>query len=168
MTEAELRNRLLRDPVPGEQGLHPVLLHRRLEVGAGGLAPSLEREAAELGLLDAVGFVGFVADPAPQLLDAHVLLAPGEALDAREVVERDRILRMRLDELAAHEHRELVADFRSQILGQERVLQDLVTKYGFDPAHPLSSKLSGDDWARLQSAAKAGGVPRNFSLKPAK
>jgi glycosyltransferase involved in cell wall biosynthesis len=47
-------------------------------VGAGSLAPSLEREAAELGLLDAVDFVGFVADPAPQLLDAHVLLAPGE------------------------------------------------------------------------------------------
>lgn len=53
----------------------PARLHY---VGAGGLAPSLEREAAELGLLDAVGFVGFVADPAPQLLDAHVLLAPGE------------------------------------------------------------------------------------------
>jgi uncharacterized protein YbaP (TraB family) len=43
--------------------------------------------------------------------------------------------------------------------GDQAMLQGLVTKYGFDPAHPLSSKLSGEDWARAQSAAKAGGVP---------
>jgi len=43
--------------------------------------------------------------------------------------------------------------------GDAAMLQGLVTKYGLDPAHPLSSKLSSDDWAKVQSAAKDGGVP---------
>jgi len=43
--------------------------------------------------------------------------------------------------------------------GDVAMLQRLVLKYGLDPAHPLSSKLNGDDWARVQSAAKDSGVP---------
>ena len=38
--------------------------------------------------------------------------------------------------------------------GDAAPLQGLVMKYGLDPAHPLSSKLSSDDWARVQSAAR--------------
>ena len=43
--------------------------------------------------------------------------------------------------------------------GDVAALQGLVVKYGLDRAHPLSRKLSSDDWARVQSAAKVGGVP---------
>jgi uncharacterized protein len=43
--------------------------------------------------------------------------------------------------------------------GDMAMLQDLVVEHGLDRAHPLSSKLSGDDWARLQAAAKAAGLP---------
>ncbi|HJR20957.1 MAG TPA: TraB/GumN family protein [Dongiaceae bacterium] len=43
--------------------------------------------------------------------------------------------------------------------GDEAMLQKLVLKHGFDPQHPLSGKLSGDDWAKVQSAAGLGGVP---------
>jgi len=38
------------------------------------------------------------------------------------------------------------------------MLEGLIIKHGLD-RRPLSSKVSGDDWARVQSAAKAVGVP---------
>ena len=38
------------------------------------------------------------------------------------------------------------------------MLRDLIIKHGLD-RRPLSSKLSGEDWARVQSAAKTVGVP---------
>ena len=41
----------------------------------------------------------------------------------------------------------------------EAMLQKLLLKHGFDPQHPLSGKLNGDDWAKVQSAAELGGVP---------
>ena len=41
----------------------------------------------------------------------------------------------------------------------EAMLQKLLLKYGFDRQHPLSGKLNGDDWAKVQSAAELGGVP---------
>jgi uncharacterized protein len=43
--------------------------------------------------------------------------------------------------------------------GDEAALQKLVLKHGFDPQHPLSGKLSGDDWAKVQAAAELAGVP---------
>ena len=43
--------------------------------------------------------------------------------------------------------------------GDEATLRKLVLKHGFDPQHPLSSKLSGDDWVKVQSVAKDAGVP---------
>ena len=43
--------------------------------------------------------------------------------------------------------------------GGDAQLQDLVLKYGFDREHPLSSKLSGDDWTKTQSAAMRAGLP---------
>jgi uncharacterized protein YbaP (TraB family) len=43
--------------------------------------------------------------------------------------------------------------------GDEAMLQKLVLKHGFDPQHPLSGKLSGDNWTKVQSAAELGGVP---------
>src|SRR5688572_7527137 len=38
-------------------------------------------------------------------------------------------------------------------------LQDLVLRYGFDRKQPLSSKLSGEDWTKTQSAATRAGLP---------
>ncbi|HKP27707.1 MAG TPA: TraB/GumN family protein, partial [Dongiaceae bacterium] len=43
--------------------------------------------------------------------------------------------------------------------GDEANLQKLVLKHGFDPQHPLSGKLSGDDWTKVRSAAELGGLP---------
>src|SRR5688572_17720609 len=43
--------------------------------------------------------------------------------------------------------------------GDEAMLQRLMIKHGFDPQHPLSGKLSGEDWAKVQSAAEISGVP---------
>ncbi len=43
--------------------------------------------------------------------------------------------------------------------GNEALLETLLLKHGFDPARPLSSKLSGDVWDRVQSAAKLVGMP---------
>ena len=43
--------------------------------------------------------------------------------------------------------------------GDEAKLQKLVLKHGFDPQHPLSGKLSGGDWTKVQSAAELGGLP---------
>ncbi len=42
--------------------------------------------------------------------------------------------------------------------GDQAGLQMLVLQHGFDPQHPLSGKLSADDWAKTQSAAKLAGV----------
>jgi len=47
----------------------------------------------------------------------------------------------------------------ASVHGDEATLQKLVLKHGFDPRHPLSGKLSGDDWAKVQSTAKLAGVP---------
>jgi uncharacterized protein YbaP (TraB family) len=38
-------------------------------------------------------------------------------------------------------------------------LQDLVLRYGIDRKQPLSSKLSGEDWTKTQSAATRAGLP---------
>lgn len=43
--------------------------------------------------------------------------------------------------------------------GDEAMLQTLMLKHGFDPQRPLSSKLSGDEWAKVQSATALAGVP---------
>jgi uncharacterized protein YbaP (TraB family) len=43
--------------------------------------------------------------------------------------------------------------------GGDAQLQDLVLKYGFDRERPLSSKLSGEDWTKTQSAAMRAGLP---------
>jgi uncharacterized protein len=43
--------------------------------------------------------------------------------------------------------------------GNEALLETLLLKHGFDPARPLSTKLSGEAWDRLQSAAKLVGMP---------
>jgi hypothetical protein len=42
--------------------------------------------------------------------------------------------------------------------GDTALLQSLVLKHGIDRAHPLSSKLGADDWARLDEAAKSAGL----------
>src|SRR5688572_21793972 len=42
--------------------------------------------------------------------------------------------------------------------GDEAMLQRLMIKHGFDLQHPLSGK-SGEDWAKVQSAAEISGVP---------
>jgi glycosyltransferase involved in cell wall biosynthesis len=47
-------------------------------VGEGSLASEIQRRAAELGLEDAAELLGFADDPTGYLLDAHLLLAPGE------------------------------------------------------------------------------------------
>jgi uncharacterized protein YbaP (TraB family) len=47
----------------------------------------------------------------------------------------------------------------ASVHGDEASLQKLVLKHGFDPRHPLSGKLSGDDWAKVQSTAELAGVP---------
>jgi glycosyltransferase involved in cell wall biosynthesis len=46
-------------------------------VGSGSEATAIERSAREQGVEDSVELLGFVDDPTPHLLDAHVLLAPG-------------------------------------------------------------------------------------------
>jgi uncharacterized protein YbaP (TraB family) len=43
----------------------------------------------------------------------------------------------------------------------EAMLQKLMIKHGFDPQRPLSGKLSGQDWAKVQSIAETSGVPIN-------
>ena len=43
--------------------------------------------------------------------------------------------------------------------GDMAMLEGLIVKHGYDRTRPLSSKLNGDDWARVQSAAKAVGLP---------
>ena len=43
--------------------------------------------------------------------------------------------------------------------GDMAKLQGLIVKHGLDRAHPLSSKLRADDWARVQAAAKTAGLP---------
>lgn len=43
--------------------------------------------------------------------------------------------------------------------GDMAMLQGLIVKHGYDRTRPLSTKLNGDDWARVQSAAKAVGLP---------
>lgn len=43
--------------------------------------------------------------------------------------------------------------------GDMAMLEGLIVKHGLDRVHPLSSKLSGDDWARVQAAAKTAGLP---------
>ena len=43
--------------------------------------------------------------------------------------------------------------------GDMATMQGLIVKHGYDRARPLSAKLESDDWARVQSAAKAAGLP---------
>ena len=43
--------------------------------------------------------------------------------------------------------------------GDMDLVRDLIIKHGYDRARPLSSKLNGDDWARVKSAAKTAGLP---------
>ncbi|WP_119300292.1 TraB/GumN family protein [Dongia deserti] len=43
--------------------------------------------------------------------------------------------------------------------GDVTAVQALVLKHGMDPAHPLSSKLSSEDWAKVRAAAKHAGLP---------
>jgi uncharacterized protein YbaP (TraB family) len=43
--------------------------------------------------------------------------------------------------------------------GNMAALQGLIVKHGYDRARPLSAKLESGDWARVQSAAKAAGLP---------
>jgi uncharacterized protein len=43
--------------------------------------------------------------------------------------------------------------------GDMAMLQGLIVKHGYDRSRPLSSKLNGDDWAKVRSAAKTVGLP---------
>ena len=43
--------------------------------------------------------------------------------------------------------------------GDMAMMGPLIIKHGYDLTRPLSSKLNGDDWARVQSAAKTAGLP---------
>lgn len=43
--------------------------------------------------------------------------------------------------------------------GDMAVLEGLIVKHGYDRTRLLSSKLNGDDWARVQAAAKTVGLP---------
>ena len=43
--------------------------------------------------------------------------------------------------------------------GDAAMLQGLIVKHGYDRTHPLSTKLNGDDWARVEAAAKTVGLP---------
>jgi hypothetical protein len=49
--------------------------------------------------------------------------------------------------------------------GDTTQLQSMVLKHGLDRAHPLSGKLSAEDWARLTTAATAAGLRAN-ALEP--
>ena len=52
--------------------------------------------------------------------------------------------------------------------GDTALLRSLVLKHGIDRAHPLSSKLSPEDWASVQSAAKLANLPAGAldSMRP--
>ena len=43
--------------------------------------------------------------------------------------------------------------------GDMAMMEGLIVKHGYDRERPLSSKLKGDDWARVQSAARTVGAP---------
>lgn len=44
--------------------------------------------------------------------------------------------------------------------------QELLLKYGFDSEHPLSTKISKDDLAKLDAALKQMGVPGESAMEP--
>jgi uncharacterized protein YbaP (TraB family) len=52
-------------------------------------------------------------------------------------------------------------DLTLEIIGADdpAVMQPLVIKYGLDPAHPLSSKITPDKFQHASAVAKDGGVP---------